>query len=159
MVSCNFSELFLKAPTSVTSWNISACNYLFQCISPASVLAPGEQEGPFALRHNPYFRNGPWRLTPEFSTMQQLAKLTFKAYAGREYFGHWTVLPDGSFAREFRSSPIGRDMRRRGSYDCWCWPAETVRNLRSGRLCLGACDRCVFLVWVCDCVTFRHVGV
>jgi long-chain acyl-CoA synthetase len=70
--------------------------------APASVLASGEQEGPFALRRNPYFRDGPWRLTPEFSTMQQLSTLTFKAYADRSYLGHRPVLPDGSFAREFK---------------------------------------------------------
>jgi long-chain acyl-CoA synthetase len=69
--------------------------------APASVLAAGEQEGPFALRRHPLCRDGAVKNPPEWPTMQQAMLSFFSAYADREMLGARPLLPNGAYGPRF----------------------------------------------------------
>ena len=52
-----------------------------------SVLATGEQEGPFAIRRCPGFEDKPFQNPPDCQTMQDCAKRSFKMFPDRPYLG------------------------------------------------------------------------
>ena len=52
-----------------------------------SVLADGEQPGPFAIRRSPGYSSGTYKNPPEFQTMQDIILHSYKAFANNNYIG------------------------------------------------------------------------
>lgn len=52
-----------------------------------SVLAEGEQEGPFAIRRSPGYEKGIYQNPPEYQTIQDMILQSYKKYANNPYIG------------------------------------------------------------------------
>lgn len=65
-----------------------------------SVLAPGEQDSPFAVRRHRDFQNGPMRNPPEIQTMQDFQKLVVSKNRTKKYIG-WRPKNGNTFEKYY----------------------------------------------------------
>ncbi|KAH0790644.1 AMP-binding enzyme family protein [Histomonas meleagridis] len=67
-----------------------------QSATTVSVIADGEEPGPFATRRCPGYSSGPYMLPPEYQTMQDIILHSYKEFPDHPYLGRREKGPDGT---------------------------------------------------------------